>query len=59
MDKIINGIMEIYPFYLPIFNILPIYHLVSRIKIYLFPFYDKDIKYYTTCSFTDVCYETI
>ncbi len=63
MDKIKNGIMETFPFYLPVFNIVPIYCLVKRIELYIFRYpihnHYKDKKYYTTSSSANVCYEII
>jgi hypothetical protein len=61
INKIKNGIVEVYPFYLPIFNVIPVYCLIKRIEIhflrYINPYSNK--KYYTTSSFGDACYETI
>lgn len=61
IDKISNGIMEVYPFYFPILNILPIYCLIKRVEIYFLRYIDpySNNKYYTTSSLTDTCYETI
>lgn len=61
MDKIANGIIEVYPFYLPILNIKPIYCLLKRIEIYFLryvnPYSNK--QYYTNNLLAEVCYETI
>jgi hypothetical protein len=61
IDKISNGIMEVYPFYFPILNILPIYCLIKRVEIYFLRYKDpySNKKYYTTSSLTDTCYKTI
>ena len=61
IDKIKNGIMEVFPYYFPILNILPMYSLIKRVEIYFLRYIDpySNNKYYRTSLLTDVCYETI
>lgn len=60
-DKIANGIIEVYPFYLPILNIKQIYCLLKRIEIYFLRYNNRysNKQYYTNSLLAEVCYETI
>lgn len=62
-DKILNGIIEIYPFYLPLLNIIPLYNLTKRIELYYNQIQKSDyhnyIKYFTCSQFAETCYEII